>query len=97
MLKAGHNEDIHRTTGPIVLSPSGRLLKGNWKVVWGTADSGTGWEVHRLAPAGTAEFGRHSADTGVLGALNHICEVFVLYFKELVIKICYCQPVRTKN
>lgn len=97
MLKAGHNEDIHRTTGPIVLAPSGRLLKGNWKVVWGTADSGTGWEVHRLAPAGTAEFGRHSADTGVLGALNHICEVFVLYFKELVIKIRYCQPVRTKS
>lgn len=57
MLKAGKNkEEIHRTTGPIVLAPSGRLLGGNWEVVWGLADSGTGWEVHRLAPAGTAEF-----------------------------------------
>lgn len=51
----------------------------------GIADSGIWWEVHRLAPAGTAEFWRHSADTGVLGALNHIYEVLVLYFKELVI------------
>lgn len=57
MLKAGKKkEEIHRTTGPIVLTPSGRLLKGNWEVVWGMANSGTGWEVHRLAPAGTAEF-----------------------------------------
>lgn len=57
ILKAGNNkEEIHRTTGPIVLAPSKRLLKGNWEVVWGITDSGIGWEVHRLAPAGTAEF-----------------------------------------
>lgn len=96
ILKAG-NTKIHQTTGPIVLAPSGRLQKGNWEVVWGIADSGTWWGVHRLAPAGTAEFWRHSADTGVLGALNHIFEVFVLYFKELVIKTCHCQPKRTKG
>ena len=31
--------------------------KGNWEVVWGgITDSGNWWEVHRLAPAGTAEF-----------------------------------------
>lgn len=96
MLKAENNKDFHWTTGPIVLVPSGRLLRGNWEVVWGTADSGIWWEVHRLAPAGTAEFWRHSADTGVLGALNHIYKVFVLYFKKLVIKICYCQPKKKK-
>lgn len=53
-LTTGNNkEEIYQTTGPIVLASSGRLLKGNWEVVWGIADSGvggrgefTGW--HRL-------------------------------------------------
>lgn len=29
ILKAGNNKEIHQTTGPIVLAPSGRLQKGN--------------------------------------------------------------------
>lgn len=51
-LKAGNNKEIHQTTGPIVLAPSGRLPEGNWKWfgeerILGDGGRFTGW--HRLA------------------------------------------------
>lgn len=48
------NEAIHGITGPIVLALSGRYLKWFWR-----QQDSRFWDmvgIHRLAPAGTAEF-----------------------------------------